>query len=181
MLSRLAAEMAAEIRQHDWSDAPFRADRAGHDRKTDTNRGTDVLSAVETENVKINAVWVTAQVLGYNDPAFDVLEYAAACGIVNIRTGGWIRAGVRMSNGRFDPPGTLARAHELLPLCHVCQTGIEPDRKGQVRRESVSTDDNRLVWGPVWVHQECRTLVRTPYDHKIGDGFSATCELVDLI
>lgn len=181
MLSRLAAEMAAEIRQHDWSDAPFRADRAGHDRKTDSNRRPEVLSVVETENVKTNAMWVTAQVLGYNDPTFDVVEYAAACGVSNIRTGGWIRAGVRISNGRYDPPGTLASANQLLPLCHVCQTSIEPDRRGQVRRESISTDDGQIVWGPVWVHQECRTEVRTPYDHQLGDRFVATFELVDLV
>jgi hypothetical protein len=29
-LSRPARELAAEINHHDWSDAPFRADRAGH-------------------------------------------------------------------------------------------------------------------------------------------------------
>jgi hypothetical protein len=31
-LSRLAEAFAAEICNHDWSDAPWRADRAGHDR-----------------------------------------------------------------------------------------------------------------------------------------------------
>jgi hypothetical protein len=37
-LSRLAEDFAAEIRNHDWSDAPWRADRAGHDRSRDSNR-----------------------------------------------------------------------------------------------------------------------------------------------
>lgn len=39
-LSRLAREFAAEINYHDWSDAPFRLDRAGHQRDHDGNRAT---------------------------------------------------------------------------------------------------------------------------------------------
>ena len=36
MLSRIAQQHADEIRQHDWSDAPWRIDRAGHSREHDT-------------------------------------------------------------------------------------------------------------------------------------------------
>ena len=35
MLSRRALEFAAEISSHDWSDAPYRLDRAGHQRSKD--------------------------------------------------------------------------------------------------------------------------------------------------
>lgn len=34
-LSRLAQEFAAEIANHDWSDAPYRTDRAGHQNSDD--------------------------------------------------------------------------------------------------------------------------------------------------
>ena len=79
-LSRLAEAFAAEIRNHDWSDAPWRADRAGHDRSTDSNTGEQQLLPHETEIVRLNATWVTAQVLAYMDPNFDVYEFAEAAG-----------------------------------------------------------------------------------------------------
>lgn len=179
MLSRVAAEMAAEIKQQDWSDAPFRIDRAGHQRRNDSNRGTGVLNEKETENVKTNVMWVTAQVLGHNDPSFNVLEYAAACGIVGLSSTGWIKAGVRVTDGRYDPPGTLASASDLLPRCHVCAVIIEPDKDGEIRREMVE-QDGRIVWGPVWVHAECRTGVSTPYDQKLGNGFTAAWDHVKI-
>lgn len=109
-LSRLAREFAAEIKNHDWSDAPYRADRAGHDRKAD-NRSTDTLDPVQTDRVRMNVMWVTAQVLGHRDPNFDEYEFAEACG-VETRTGrgakdGSIRAGLRIDGeGRFAKPGT---------------------------------------------------------------------------
>lgn len=108
-LSHIARLHAAEIRNHDWSDAPFRADRAGHDRTHDGVRGPQ-LTDVETETVRVNVVWVTAQVLGYDDPNFDVYEFAEACG-VDIRTpsgrlNGGIAAGVRAQDGRYARPGT---------------------------------------------------------------------------
>jgi hypothetical protein len=81
-LSRLAAQFAAEIKSHDWSDAPWRLDRAGHRRSDDRSKRTEEqLSPVETDCVRVNVMWVTAQVLAYNDPNFDVYEYAIACGV----------------------------------------------------------------------------------------------------
>lgn len=110
-LSRIARLHAAEIRNHDWSDAPFRADRAGHDRASDSNRGVDVLSPRETDIVRMNVMWVTAQVLGFQDPNFDVYEFAEACGVeTRTRSGrldGGIRAGLRINGaGQFMRPGT---------------------------------------------------------------------------
>ena len=39
MLSHIATAFADEISNHDWSDAPYRLDRAGHHREDDSNRG----------------------------------------------------------------------------------------------------------------------------------------------
>lgn len=110
-LSRLAREFAAEIRQHDWSDAPWRRDRAGHDRVHDTNRGTKVLSEHETDAVRTNVMWVTAQVLAHADANFDAYEFAEACGVdTRTRRGvtsGVIEAGLRKDrDGRYHRPGT---------------------------------------------------------------------------
>ena len=109
-LSRLAREFAAEIRNHDWSDAPYRIDRAGHRREIDTNKGATVLTSQETERVHMNVMWVTAQVLGHADENFDVYEFAEACGIRtrNVRGGkdGTIEAGVRLKDGKtYCAPG----------------------------------------------------------------------------
>lgn len=109
-LSRQAQQFADEIRNHDWSDAPFRADRAGHQREHDTNRGPTQLSAAETDNIRMNVMWVTAQVLAYNDPNFDVYEFAEACGVKTTtppgRRDGGILAGLRQRDGRYARPGT---------------------------------------------------------------------------
>ena len=109
-LSKLAQQHADEIANHDWSDAPYRIDRAGHRRSDDRDRATGQLTAHQTEFVKTNAMWVTAQVLAYNDPNFDVYEFAAACGI-NTRTrsghvDGGIAEGLRKSTGQYCIPGT---------------------------------------------------------------------------
>jgi hypothetical protein len=61
-----------------WSDAPFRADRAGHNREYDSNRGNYVLDKPQTDTVRMNVMWVVAQVLGYNDPNFNKYEFAEA-------------------------------------------------------------------------------------------------------
>jgi len=111
-LSRPAREFAAEINNHDWSDAPFRADRAGHRREDDPNRGAQQLDRRQTDVVRMNVMWVTAQVLGHADPNFDAYEYAEACG-VNTRTpsgrprSGVITAGLRFDQetGKYDRPG----------------------------------------------------------------------------
>lgn len=115
-LSRIAAQFAAEIKQHDWSDAPYRIDRAGHDHQVDGQHGgTKQLALDETSNVKTNAAWVSAQVLAYNDPNFDVHEFFEACGLdpnnSDGRRGAWVRYGLRwdeMEDGsrRFQIPGT---------------------------------------------------------------------------
>jgi hypothetical protein len=108
-LSRLAREFAAEIANHDWSDAPYRADRAGHNRQHD-NRLVAALSESETDTIRMNVMWVTAQVLGHQDPNFDVYEFAAACGVNTLTSrgeqDGGIFAGVRTKDGRYCQPGT---------------------------------------------------------------------------
>ena len=82
MLSRLAQEFAAEIAAHDWSDAPWRIDRAGHQRSDDKSRkSAKVLDQSETEGIRTNVMWVTAQVLRHADPNLDLIEYAVACGV----------------------------------------------------------------------------------------------------
>lgn len=105
MLSRLASQFAAEIALHDWSDAPHRADRAGHDRDVDSNSSSEQLTQKQTAIVRLNVIWVTAQVLAYNDPNFDIVEYAHAAG--DDRTPkGWLEAGLRGSRGVYNRPGT---------------------------------------------------------------------------
>lgn len=112
-LSRLAREFAAEIKNHDWSDAPYRIDRAGHRRENDSasKRSSKILDDGETNAVRMNVMWVTAQVLGHADPNFDVYEYAEACGVDtrNARGGkdGTIKAGLRLRDGRYHKPGTF--------------------------------------------------------------------------
>ncbi|MFB9924885.1 hypothetical protein ACFORO_25955 [Amycolatopsis halotolerans] len=113
VLSRRAQEFAAEIKQHDWSDAPYRADRAGHQRETDSNiGGAPQLLQGQTDTVRMNVMWVVAQVLGYQEgEAFNLYEFAEACG-VNTRTrsgnlDGSIRAGLRFHTpGQYAIPGT---------------------------------------------------------------------------
>lgn len=105
MLSRLAREFAAEIAQHDWSDAPWRIDRAGHDRTVDTNRGSDQLTPKQTDNIRLNVTWVVAQVLGHADPNLDIVEFSAAAGVKENRPG-ILRAGLRAWNALYDRPGS---------------------------------------------------------------------------
>lgn len=112
MLNRLAAEFAAEVRNHDWSDSPYRLDRAGHQRDQDSNRGKTVLEPHEADAVRTNVMWVTAQVLKHADPNLDLHEYAEACGVPlritrnkDGRQSGAIPAGIRMLDGQVAPPG----------------------------------------------------------------------------
>ncbi|MEV7122229.1 hypothetical protein [Kitasatospora griseola] len=75
-LSRVAAEFAAEIKQQYWRDAHRRADSAGHQPDRDSARRVpeeNLLTEGEAETVKTNVASVTAQVLAYNDPDFDVV------------------------------------------------------------------------------------------------------------
>lgn len=107
-LSRIAAMHAAEIALMDWSDSPYRADRAGHDRNLD-GRGkmsSRVLSQQETDTVRANVMWVTAQVLAYMDPNFSINEFAKACGVH--MTPGILANGLRTDeHGAFHAPGTF--------------------------------------------------------------------------
>jgi hypothetical protein len=112
-LSRLAREFAAEINNHDWSDAPYRCDRAGHRRENDPNsHGIPQLNPRETAAVQMNVMWTVAQVLGHSDPNLDPYEFAEACG-VDTRTpsgrprSGVIAAGLRIDHetGAYDRPG----------------------------------------------------------------------------
>jgi len=105
MLSRAAREFAIEIAGHDWSDAPYRADRAGHQRAHDRRPSEGHLDPAETDCVRLNAMWITAQVLAHADPQFDVVEYAAACGVQERRPG-ILRAGLRLDrDGQVSAPG----------------------------------------------------------------------------
>jgi hypothetical protein len=114
-LSRLAAEFAEEIRNHDWSDAPYRRDRAGHDRSREGRNGprTPHLSPAETGAVRTNVMWVTAQVLLHADPNLDLLEFAKECGVEpdflfrsNGKPSGSLWAGIRTVDGQIARPGS---------------------------------------------------------------------------
>lgn len=114
-LSPLAAHLAAEINAHDWSDAPFRFDRAGHRREYDTHRGTETLLPDEVDNVKANVAAVVAQVLGYMEgTSFDPHEFFLYAGVApsirltsNGRQSGAVTAGLRINVGpRYDAPGS---------------------------------------------------------------------------
>lgn len=112
-LSRLAEEFAAEIRTHDWSDAPWRLDRAGHDRAKDPKKPIEQLDPDETDRVRTNVMWVTAQVLLHADPNFSVEEFAVACGIPRRIThrsdgkfSGALTGGLRIRDGVAATPGT---------------------------------------------------------------------------
>ena len=111
-LSRFASQFAAEIKNHDWSDSPWRLDRAGHDRNMDRAKSR-TLEPDEAENVKVNAMWVTAQVLAYSDPNFSVEEFAVACGLsrrITHRSDGKFSKGLvnglRTSGEKLAIPGT---------------------------------------------------------------------------
>jgi len=112
MLNRLACELAAEIDKHDWSDAPYRLDRAGHDRASDRTNAPQ-LTPAETDSLRTNVMWVAAQVLKHADPNLDVHEFAEACGVprsvTHTRRGhqsGAITAGIRTRGGRVCKPGS---------------------------------------------------------------------------
>jgi hypothetical protein len=146
MLSRLAREFAAEINYHDWSDAPFRLDRAGHQRDHDGHRATSQqLSPSETDKVRTNVMWMVAQVLGHADPNFDIFEFAEWCG-VNTRTAsgrprsGHIPAGLRMDyeTGTVDRPGNPTELDDE-PAPTSVPNGAPVDR----RPDQVGTAEQR--------------------------------------
>ncbi len=112
-LSRIAQEFADEINGHDWSDAPWRLDRAGHQWSSDKRKQVaEPLDARETAFLRTNVMWVAAQVLLHADPNLDVHEFAVACGVPrNIvfnsdgRKSGAIRMGLRFDDSGAAEPG----------------------------------------------------------------------------
>ncbi|WP_141812405.1 hypothetical protein [Nocardia bhagyanarayanae] len=111
-LSRLAQEFADEIAGHDWLDAPYRWDQAGHRREHDRKAaGTQTLTPEETLNLLRNVVAVTTQVLRHRDPNLDVYEFAEACGLDTrthsgrSRDGGYVAAIRWESDGVACAPG----------------------------------------------------------------------------
>lgn len=113
-LPRIVREFAGEIAHHDWSDAPFRCDRAGHMRSVDRKLVRSQLDETETAAVKLNVAWVVAQVLGLNGllrDEDDVYEFMEQCGVeTRTPTTGRARSGHiiyglrRYQNGEFMPP-----------------------------------------------------------------------------
>ncbi len=107
-LSRLASEIAAEIKFQDWSDAPFRADRAGHRREYDRPApGAPLLDERQTATVRTNVMWVVAQALGHADPNLDPYEFAEACGVDTRTPSGRPRSGHITAGLRYDASGRL--------------------------------------------------------------------------
>lgn len=144
MLSRLAREFAAEIRAHEWSDAPYRIDRAGHSRSVDNRRGqTPEHSPEETDRIRANVALVVAQVLGYADPNFDPWEFVEAAGVprrISRRSdgsrSGAISNGLRLNSaGGHMPPG--ARTFPAVFL--------NASRVGSTTAVMVETDESGLV------------------------------------
>jgi hypothetical protein len=110
-MSRLAREFAAEIASHDWSDAPFRLDRAGHSRRIDTRRGEEQLSPEDTDRLRTNVMWVVAQVLKHADPNLDLHEFGAACGVpwsITHRTDGSLSGAIDYGLRWLDKEAQLA-------------------------------------------------------------------------
>lgn len=124
MLSRLAREFAAEISSHDWSDAPYRFDRAGHQRHWDS-RPSEQLESDESENVLLNVMAVTAQVLRNLDPNLDLHEFAEACGVPRSRRvnsdgkpSGFITSGLRWNHEQAGVPlAPGAPLHRVVMHC----------------------------------------------------------------
>lgn len=177
-LSRLAREFAAEINYHDWSDAPFRLDRAGHQRDHDGHRVTaKQLSPEETDCVRTNVMWVAAQVLGHADPNFDVFEFAEWCG-VDTRTSsgrprsGHIPAGLRrdVETGSVDRPGDPETWDEEPGLVAPVPVDSRPDQVGTPtqRARQWPTDPNT----PGFVTARSRNIHRTTdcvkYQHTVN-------------
>ena len=100
-LSHMAARLAAEIHDHDWSDAHSRLDGSRHNRKLD-HTGTDQLPPAKAESIRLNVVWVVGQALAEEDPNFSIREFAKAAGVTDDflltrrrNENGGIEAGIR--------------------------------------------------------------------------------------
>ncbi|MEV8615703.1 hypothetical protein AB0383_48760 [Amycolatopsis sp. NPDC051373] len=152
VLSRRAQEFAAEIREHDWCDAPFRLDRAGHKRASDSNIGTaPELDPEQTDAVRTNVMWVVAQVLGYQEgPSFNSYEFADACGVRTLtkygQPDGYITAGLRLNSytGEYVIPGTPASFDTKDVVCGQSIWQPESER-GQLCRRTRGHDGQHTV------------------------------------
>lgn len=173
-LSSLAAHFAAEINAHEWSDSPFRFDRAGHRRDHDGHKRTaHTLEERQTDLVKANVAMVVAQVLGYvegeNFDAHEFVYYAGVARDIRLnsrgqRSGG-IDAALRTQDGSYDTPGStltlvmhdahslddamagVLKAPEEDPLHFAPRTTVRLRWNGQTYGEGVvSVVDSRHGW-----------------------------------
>jgi hypothetical protein len=178
MLSRLARDFAAEINYHDWSDAPFRLDRAGHQRDHDGNRATKQLTPSETDYVRTNVMWVAAQVLSHMDPNLDIYEFAEWCG-VNTRTSsgrprsGHIPAGLRMNHETHtvDRPGDPQAWDEESPVVTTeSPADNRPDQVGtpEQRARQWPADENTRGFVTARSRNVHRTTECVKYKHTVN-------------
>jgi hypothetical protein len=65
------------------------------------------------DRVRMNVMWVVAQVLLYNDHDLDVYEFAKACGV-----------GVDYRNGK--PTTAIARGLRRYSIRALCRPGVRP-------------------------------------------------------
>ncbi|MCR5977479.1 hypothetical protein GDN83_06950 [Gordonia jinghuaiqii] len=162
-LSFLAAHMAAEINAHDWSDAPYRFDRAGHRREKDTpsRRSGLALTADETQLVKANAAMVAAQVIGYLEgESFDPHEFALMAGVsreirltARGQRSGSIDAALRKDNGCFDTPGsTLRHVDGLAYSLEDAMAGVLRFPEGDAHSLSARTSVTLFFKGQCYGH-----------------------------
>lgn len=182
-LSPLAAHFAAEIAAHDWSDAPYRIDRAGHQRDHDRDKAGDtVLRPDQTDSVVTNVMWVVGQVLAHEQADFSIHEFAEACGVsagIRLRSNGspsgTVEAGLRTvgnaSGGtRYAMPGA-----SLMPTVRVAttQAGIEAAQCGEVR---VRADHGNLHWNLSRLTPRAHVLT-TFEGMAYGEGFIRRVDL----
>ena len=113
MLSVMASQLADEVRNHDWSDAPYRFDRAGHQRDFDSpgKRSAQVLDERETTILVANVAAVLAQVLRHNDPNLPLQEFFEACGVSHrlTRTSSGRESGALKAALRWTEPDVPAK------------------------------------------------------------------------
>lgn len=131
-LSTLAQSLADEIRAQDWSDAHSRADGARHDRHQDRTKA-EQLDEDQTENVRVNVMWVVAQALSDHDPNFDVHAFAEAAGVhrdFRLRRDGTLSGGIP-AGIRRTPDGATFTPSQLSELLGY----LNEDRPGRVVRE----------------------------------------------
>ncbi|WP_329789157.1 hypothetical protein V1227_33080 [Lentzea sp. DG1S-22] len=178
VLSRLAREFAAEINYHDWSDAPYRLDRAGHQRDHDgPNATANQLSEEESNCVRTNVMWVVAQVLGHADPNFDVFEFAEWCG-VNTKTpsgrprSGHIPAGLRVNRETLtiDRPGDPETWDEETVPADLLPTDTRPQQVGTATQRARQWPADQNTRG--FVTARSRNIHRTTdcvkYQHTVN-------------